>query len=85
MKNIIKNAIEHKGLAFVDCASDCPSLYGRLNRLGDASIMMHAMKTLKRKSIPYSLVHEEGYLITESYLPRLKYLDIVDKVYFKED
>ena len=40
MKNLIKNAIEHKGLSFVDCASDCPSLYGRLNRLGDAGQMM---------------------------------------------
>ena len=40
MKNMIKKAIEHHGLAFVDCASDCPSLYGRLNRLGDAGSMM---------------------------------------------
>lgn len=40
MKNIIKKAIEHRGLSFVDCASDCPSLYGRLNRLGDAGEMM---------------------------------------------
>ena len=44
MKSIIKNAISHKGLSFVDCASDCPSLYGRLNRLGDAAIMMQAWK-----------------------------------------
>ena len=44
MKNLIKTAIEHKGLSFVDCASDCPSLYGRLNRLGDAAIMMQAWK-----------------------------------------
>lgn len=44
MKNIIKNAIAHKGLSFVDCASDCPSLYGRLNRLGDAANMMSLWK-----------------------------------------
>ena len=44
MKTTIKNAIEHKGLSFVDCASDCPSLYGRLNRLGDAGQMMKAWK-----------------------------------------
>lgn len=72
---------KHGGIAFLIIRfTSCNETY-----LIDASIMMHAMKTLKRKSIPYSLVQEEGYLITESYLPRLKYLDIVDKVYFKED
>lgn len=40
MKDLIKKAINHHGLSFVDCASDCPSLYGRLNRLGDAAKMM---------------------------------------------
>ena len=40
MKDLIKKAISHRGLSFVDCASDCPSLYGRLNRLGDAGNMM---------------------------------------------
>ena len=40
MKNIIKKALDHRGLSFVDCASDCPSLFGRLNRMGDAGEMM---------------------------------------------
>ena len=40
MKDIIKEAIAHHGLSFVDCASDCPSLFGRLNRMGDAAQMM---------------------------------------------
>ena len=40
MKDIIKKAISHHGLSFVDCASDCPSLFGRLNRMGDAAAMM---------------------------------------------
>ncbi len=40
MKDMIKKAIMHHGLSFVDCASDCPSLFGRLNRLGDAGEMM---------------------------------------------
>ena len=40
MKELIKKAIAHHGLSFVDCASDCPSLFGRLNRLGDAGEMM---------------------------------------------
>lgn len=40
MKDIIKKAVSHHGLSFVDCASDCPSLFGRLNRMGDAAQMM---------------------------------------------
>lgn len=72
---------KHGGIAFIILR------FTSLNEtyLIDASIMMHAIKTLKRKSIPYTMVVEEGYLIAEGYLPRLKYLDIVDTVYFKED
>ena len=47
--------------------------------------MMNAMHSLKRKSIPYEMIKKEGYLIEEGYLPRLKYLDIVDTIYFEED
>ena len=35
-----------------------------------------------RKSISYEYLESNGYQIDESYLPRLKYLDTVDKVYF---
>ncbi|NLC48052.1 MAG: Holliday junction resolvase RecU [Tenericutes bacterium] len=38
----------------------------------------------ERKSIEYKKLQEIGYKIEESYLPRLKYLDAVDKAYFKE-
>ena len=38
----------------------------------------------KRKSIEYEYLKEKGYKINESYTPRLKYLDAVDKAYFKE-
>jgi recombination protein U len=37
-----------------------------------------------RKSIEYKYLKENGYLIKESYTPRLKYLDAVDEAYFKE-
>ena len=37
-----------------------------------------------KKSIGFDYLKEKGYKITESYLPRLKYLDAVDKAYFKE-
>ena len=38
----------------------------------------------KRKSIEFKYLENNGYVISESYLPRLKYLDVVDNVYFKE-
>lgn len=37
-----------------------------------------------KKSIKFEYIQEKGYKINESYLPRLKYLDMVDKAYFKE-
>ena len=40
------------------------------------------IKNNDRKSIEYSYIKEHGYKINESYTPRLKYLDAVDKAYF---
>lgn len=37
-----------------------------------------------RKSIPIEYIKEKGKKIIESYTPRLKYLDTVDDLYFKE-
>ena len=34
----------------------------------------------ERKSIPYNYIKDNGYLIEESYYPRLKYIEIVDKI-----
>ena len=36
-----------------------------------------------RKSIPYSYIKENCYLIEQSFAPRIKYIDVVDKLYFK--
>lgn len=38
----------------------------------------------ERKSINIETIKNIGYKIIESYLPRLKYLDAVDKAYFEE-
>ena len=43
------------------------------------------INTMDNKSITYSFIKENGYLIKESYLPRIKYLDTVDEAYFKGD
>ncbi|MEG1066528.1 MAG: Holliday junction resolvase RecU [Erysipelotrichaceae bacterium] len=37
------------------------------------------------KSISYLKIKEIGILIKEGLTPRLKYLDVVDQIYFKED
>ena len=39
------------------------------------------MKSYIAKNIK-SIIKEKGYKISESYTPRLKYLDAVDKAYF---
>ncbi|MDH6367217.1 MULTISPECIES: Holliday junction resolvase RecU [unclassified Breznakia] len=49
----------------------------------DAEYIINEEK--QHKSISYKKVQTHGYLIDESYTPRLKYLDVVDAVYFKED
>ncbi|OCN03855.1 Holliday junction resolvase RecU [Erysipelotrichaceae bacterium MTC7] len=49
----------------------------------DASYIIEQAK--HSKSISYETIKRHGYQIDESYTPRLKYLDVVDLVYFKED
>jgi 2-oxoglutarate ferredoxin oxidoreductase subunit beta len=40
LKNILKKAFLKKGFSVVEVISQCPTLYGRLNRLGDAPEML---------------------------------------------
>lgn len=40
----IREGIEHKGFSVIDAMSDCPSLFGRLNKLGSAPEMMQRRK-----------------------------------------
>lgn len=46
LKNLILKGIRHKGLSFIDAMCDCVSLYGRLNKLGDAASMMKRWEKL---------------------------------------
>ena len=54
-----------------------------INGHGD-DIVSDAYDDPKLKSFSYKKVQEVGVLIQESYIPRLKYLDAVDKMYFTE-
>lgn len=56
LKNAILKGIQHKGFSFVEAMSDCVSLYGRLNKLGDAPAMLKrwegiAVSTAKAKNM----------------------------------
>jgi 2-oxoglutarate ferredoxin oxidoreductase subunit beta len=44
MVNIFREAIIHKGFAVVEVLSQCPTYYGRKNKLGSAVDMMKAFK-----------------------------------------
>lgn len=46
LKDLILKGIRHKGLSFIDAMCDCVSLYGRLNKLGDAATMMKRWEKL---------------------------------------
>ena len=77
----LEKVMEHGGIAFLIIR------FASFNEtyLIDAKIVIEALSTLERRSIPYTFIKENGHIIQESYLPRLKYLDVVDKIYFKED
>ena len=49
MANFLKKAIEHKGLSLVDIMSQCPVLYGRLNKYSSPVSMV---KWFKEHSVP---------------------------------
>ncbi|NBK97852.1 MAG: Holliday junction resolvase RecU [Erysipelotrichia bacterium] len=77
----LKRVQKHGGIAFLIIR------FTTLNEtyLLDASYMIEAYETKDKKSITYALIHEKGFLIKEGFSPRLKYLDVVDHIYFKED
>lgn len=44
VKNLLKKAIGHKGFSVVEILSQCPTQFGRKNRLGDAAEMLESFK-----------------------------------------
>lgn len=49
----------------------------------DASIIIDRFLNSTRKSITLIDIKENGYLVNQGYIPRIEFLDVVDKVYFK--
>jgi 2-oxoglutarate ferredoxin oxidoreductase subunit beta len=64
-KNYIKQALQKSGFAVVEAIAQCPTLYGRMNRLGSAVKMMEAMRD---NSIPIGQVKKpedaQGKIVT---------------------
>ncbi len=54
---LIESAIAHEGFALVECASTCPTYYGRKNKKGDAPGMLkwqrdHSIPAAKARGMP---------------------------------
>lgn len=75
----IKRVIEHGGIAFLIIYINDQVYYL------DGKDIIGFIESNSRKSIPLSYIEENGYVIEQKIRPRLDYLKIIDKIYFKED
>ena len=73
----IRNVIKHGGIVFLIIRMN------NLNYLLTGEDYIYYIDNNDRKSISYSFIENNAYLIKESYQPQLDYLKIVDEVYFK--
>ncbi len=77
----LQRVLQHGGIGFVIIRF---TAYDE-TYLIDAAFMIKKYREATRKSIPYEAIKENGSLIAQGYAPRLRYLDNVDKLYFKEE
>ena len=75
--NHLKNVLIHKGIAFFIIE------FAKLDRvfLLDANYVIDFYEHAERKSIPYEAFLEHGHIIKKGFLPRLNYLDVIEKIY----
>ena len=73
----LKQVLKHHGIAFFIIE------FAKLNKvfLLDASYVIDFYENGERKSIPFLDVECHGYEIKKGLMPRLHYLDIIDKIY----
>ena len=74
----IKNVIKQKGLVFLIIYMNNEFFLLKGNDI------INYIENNDRKSIEFDYIKTKGIKISESYLPRLKYLDAVDIAFFKE-
>ncbi|NLM63083.1 MAG: Holliday junction resolvase RecU [Mollicutes bacterium] len=75
----LKKIIEHGGIGFliVRFITKDETFYL------DGKDLIYFLENSTKKSIPYSFFQKKGHLININYHPRLDYLKIIDKIYFK--
>ena len=73
----LKQVLKHGGIAFFIIE------FAKLQQvfLLDASYVIDFYENGSRKSIPYEQVISNGYEIKKGYMPRLNYLDVIEKIY----
>lgn len=77
----IESIIRHGGIAFLIISFVC---YNEIYFLNGPDFISF-IKNNDRKSIPYLYFKQKGHKIKLNYNPRLDYLKIIDKIYFKGD
>ena len=77
----LQKVLKHGGIAFfLIYFVELGEVY-----LLDASYVIDRYHHLEeRKSLSLAYIQENGHLVEQGYIPRLNYLDTVDKVYFNE-
>ena len=78
--NHLEKVVFHGGIAFFLI------YFITLNQvyLADAKEINNRYKEGRKKSISINELKEIGHLVEQGYIPRLNYLDVVDRVYFNE-
>ncbi|MBR6071331.1 MAG: Holliday junction resolvase RecU [Acholeplasmatales bacterium] len=79
----LENIIKHGGIGFLIVAWNLYNEYYLLPFEVAKEYWDNAIED-GRKSIPYEIFKKRAFLIEESYLPRLKYLKVVDEVYLNK-
>ena len=74
----LKRVINHGGIAFFIIQFES---LGKVYIL-DAKYVIHFYENEERKSIPLSCFEESGIEVEQSFNPRLKYIDAIEKLYF---
>lgn len=89
MKNYIKKALAHKGFRLIEVVAQCPTLFGRLNRMPTANNQIEWIKsrTVSRdKAEKMSDDELEGKVVTGIFIDRevkeydQRYAELVEKV-----
>ena len=75
LSNSIKKGLKNKGFSFIEAVSQCPTYFGRKNKMKTAVEMMHWMKdqsVLKRKAETLNETELEGKLIIGEFQDKIE-------------